>query len=132
RGFGPQVGPRLVHVLGAGDRVPAVHVRHALQHEAHALLDPVLRTQGGGRLHGRLPVLARGVRQSTCPSHSTRNASAATAVGSSAPASRPPAPTDSSSRPRRSNAMPAGFGPWAITVRPPAAAAAATSMCCPS
>src|SRR5678815_5403368 len=42
-----QVRPGLEHLLGAGQRVAPVHIRHPLQYEPHALLDP-------RRLHGEV------------------------------------------------------------------------------
>src|ERR1700757_2552218 len=58
----------------------------------------------------------------------SKNAAAATAVGPSAPSNSPPAPMLSSEKWRLSSATPAGFGAFAITVRPPPAAAPARSM----
>lgn len=58
----------------------------------------------------------------------SKNRMAATTVGTSAPSSSPDAPIDSSLKPRRSNATPAGLGALAMTVRPPPATAPATRL----
>jgi hypothetical protein len=62
------------------------------------------------------------------PNVYSSNMIAATAVGASAPSNRPPSPIASSLKPLRRSATPAGFGAFAITVRPPPATAPATSM----
>lgn len=79
---------------------------------------------GGGR-RGPAP---RRLRRDAAARQSRNRAAAATAVGASAPSSRPPMPTAPFWNAPRSSATPAGFGALAITVSPPPATAPATSM----